>query len=82
MMAGRRPAVAFFLALLATATALQPPKTMSVRCAGNEPREITRTPGQKQEHCRVDGSKRFDVRTGRARPSRPRRASRRARRRR
>ena len=45
MMAGRRPAVAFFLALLATATALQPPKTMSVRCAGNEPREITRTPG-------------------------------------
>ena len=44
MMAGRRPAVAFFLALLATATALQPPKTMSVRCAGNEPREITRTP--------------------------------------
>ena len=44
MMAGRRPAVAFFLALLATATALQPPKTMSVRCAGNEPREITLTP--------------------------------------
>jgi hypothetical protein len=42
-MAGRRP-VAFFLALLATATAFQPPKTLSVRCAGNEPREITRTP--------------------------------------
>ena len=39
MMAGR--GTAFFLALLATVAAFQPPKTLPVRCAENEPRVVT-----------------------------------------
>ena len=75
MMAGR--CHLFFLALLATAAAFQPPKTLPVAV-----RKMRRDHPYAIERQQDDGSQRFDVRAGRARPSRPRRASRRTRRRR